>query len=1281
MLVRWTLATVLLVAVLSSGVAFAADLYVGPGEQYESIADAVDSAGSGDRIIIRDGEYQENVWSRFFGVPSNVIIMAENPHQVQLIGELLVQGGSGWVMDGLSVSLQGNSSSSLYAISTTGTGHKLLNVGNVILSGTAGWPSAAIAMSGNGGTLTIAEGATVEVTLTNGDSTDGITIMPQGAWTIDQRGTILVSADGPLATGITIGPSSTNNTANITLSGTGNVEVTADAYAAGIMAGAFYQVWGSDVDFYARPLQQINMDYRGDVTVTGEDGDSTADGVYVASRGAGGRVALSGDITVSGGALARGVYTRLDATGNAVISGDVRVTARAADSEGYGVRLLFGQSGGATEGTAQVDGDVTVSAGSHAEGISIDGGAGSTVSIAGAVEAESRDDGSEAVGVRIRAGSGSEVSVLGGTTVTGGSSATAVVITAGDGSMVNVSGRYAATARDAVSVGTGLDIQLGGGTTLVSTGEIVVLGGDEEAAAASRTLTGARIAGSDVASDLGGRVVVTSEKDGSSGRGVYVTGGRGDRLAVNAQILVATADTAEGLVYEAAGVDPALDDPGADIPPVVMNVTGEIDVTANSATGVRLQTGTGIEVEFTNEGTITAASRSDTDKPVGLAVAVSETARIVNKGVIDVVGGTAVDASGSTGDITVVNAGEVSGDVVLDGDDVELVLTETSAVNGRVSIAGTKATATLYAGARLNGELSSGSSGSKLELKQAETGSGTTQLQGIDGFDRAAISGGRWVFTTTANIKQVEIGGGELAVDGHLKSSDGVRVTGGVLSGVGNIDAEVHVLNGKVSPGSGIGVLTIGGGVRDQDYYQYEDAELVIELRPAENPVPGVDYDQLVVTGTAYLQSGTTVRIVPAPGVYRNLGRYTIIDGVVHADDLSAINVEIGTGGALFLAGQLEEGSLTLVLEPKPFESAAATANQQAVAAVLTATLDAPGSDLGEVHEWLFSLGQGDVGKLYAALNSLSGEVYGVLPALASHRLEGMVSGAHHGLAESAEPGRQVWAVAQGGTGRISGNRVHGTAAADFQLRGVTVGAELLHRDRTRAGVFAGSLTETLTMEERQSSVKGTTLQLGAYGHWELGRVALRGVVGVSSTRAESTRQVAVGDTLRTAQGSFATTDAAMVLEARSDAWSNEQLRLLPVVSLGWYTTQRAGFEETGAGGLGLTIDAGIAAWIRGRVGLEVIPAVASGLSWYARMTLVNDFSAAGLPTEAQFNSAPGVPFTLAGRPAQGRTGFEMALGASGAVWERIRWGVSYSGEMDQDGSRHHVRGSVGISF
>src|SRR5690606_40328472 len=148
----------------------------------------------------------------------------------------------------------------------------------------------------------------------------------------------------------------------------------------------------------------------------------------------------------------------------------------------------------------------------------------------------------------------------------------------------------------------------------------------------------------------------------------------------------------------------------------------------------------------------------------------------------------------------------------------------------------------------------------------------------------------------------------------------------------------------------------------------------------------------------------------------------------------------------------------------------------------------------------------------HAALNSLSGEVYAALPTLASRRLEGMVAGAHHSLAESGEPGRQVWAVAQGGAGRISGNPVHGTTATDFQLRGVTVGVDLLHRDGTRAGVLAGSLTETLTMEERQSTLQGTTVQLGAYGQWVLGSVTLRGVVGFSSTRTESARQVAVGD-------------------------------------------------------------------------------------------------------------------------------------------------------------------------
>ena len=51
-----------LVSILGGyNIGFADALEVGAGKKYESIQDAVDSAGSGDTIIVSDGIYQESI--------------------------------------------------------------------------------------------------------------------------------------------------------------------------------------------------------------------------------------------------------------------------------------------------------------------------------------------------------------------------------------------------------------------------------------------------------------------------------------------------------------------------------------------------------------------------------------------------------------------------------------------------------------------------------------------------------------------------------------------------------------------------------------------------------------------------------------------------------------------------------------------------------------------------------------------------------------------------------------------------------------------------------------------------------------------------------------------------------------------------------------------------------------------------------------------------------------------------------------------------------------------
>ena len=54
-------------------------LYVGPGETYTTISDAVTASVAGDTIIVKDGTYNEIVT-----VDKSLIIYAENQHQAIL---------------------------------------------------------------------------------------------------------------------------------------------------------------------------------------------------------------------------------------------------------------------------------------------------------------------------------------------------------------------------------------------------------------------------------------------------------------------------------------------------------------------------------------------------------------------------------------------------------------------------------------------------------------------------------------------------------------------------------------------------------------------------------------------------------------------------------------------------------------------------------------------------------------------------------------------------------------------------------------------------------------------------------------------------------------------------------------------------------------------------------------------------------------------------------------------------------------------------------------------
>lgn len=370
-----------------------------------------------------------------------------------------------------------------------------------------------------------------------------------------------------------------------------------------------------------------------------------------------------------------------------------------------------------------------------------------------------------------------------GTTVDD-SAATAAVIRVGHDSTVTVKGLYRAAALGTSDwkslTPTGLDVSLGSGSTLEFDGDLEVLAyhEDEDGLGEAYGMNVESAGGTTMA--VNGSVVLRSQAPEATGRGIYISGGAGDVVRVDADIQVEAADEAIGIDYR-AGRAPEPEGQDGEAPPVVIDLTGDITVRSGAGDdgsyGVRLSLADGAAVELANRGTIDAGN------------------------------GHGIHAVGE-GAFTLANHGGIAGTLDLRAGHVAVVLSETSRVEGAVSLNGNTNRATLYAGTVLNGTLDGGCNG-ELYLKGARTGGGETELADVHSFRRAEVDGGHWIIKTDASIDTMSIRGGRVTVDGSFQGQK-VNLAGGVLSGNGAIVADVHAVSGQVSPGGSIGALQLG---------------------------------------------------------------------------------------------------------------------------------------------------------------------------------------------------------------------------------------------------------------------------------------------------------------------------------------------------------------------------------------------------------------------------------------------------------------------------------------
>lgn len=209
-------------------------------------------------------------------------------------------------------------------------------------------------------------------------------------------------------------------------------------------------------------------------------------------------------------------------------------------------------------------------------------------------------------------------------------------------------------------------------------------------------------------------------------------------------------------------------------------------------------------------------------------------------------------------------------------------------------------TGTFTAGTANNRTFAGRFTGSGAFIKQ---GSGLLELTG----NNAAYTG-----TTTVNA-------GTLAVNGDLSGSAVTVNAGGTLGGTGTVGTTV--VNGVIAPGNSIGTINVAG-----NYTQATGSTYRVEI----NNTPASDL--INITGTAAIQSGATVNVVPAAGFYTLGHRYTI---------LTAAGGRTGTYDALIynapfldlaLAYDANNVYLDVTRSSVSFQQIAQTPNQRAAA-------------------------------------------------------------------------------------------------------------------------------------------------------------------------------------------------------------------------------------------------------------------------------------------------------------------------------------------------------------
>jgi autotransporter-associated beta strand protein len=543
--------------------------------------------------------------------------------------------------------------------------------------------------------------------------------------------------------------------------------------------------------------------------------------------------------------------------------------------------------------------------------------------------------------------------------------------------------------------------------------------------------------------------------------------------------------------------------------------------------------------------------------------------------------------------------------------------------------------------------------------------------------------------SNTGNITGTVSNTGSFANNGVVT---GAFFNAGLLSGNGTIVGTVANV-AALSPGNSIGTMTVNGSLAQAASGTYQ-----VETNSAGQS------DRINVTGTPGTAAlNGTVSVVGASGVQAPRTTYTIL------------NASGGIAGTFTSANSLypfllpslsyDANNVYLTLQIGGFAAAGQTATQQAVGQVLDANVFTATGDFATMIGSMATNTQSPA-LAQATLSSLSGQNYSssstsmVLGAqLFMNNFANQTGGggspvaARVALAEACDIACDVtppaawgaWGGALGGLGVIGSGSNPGQLT--YNVGGFAAGLDRMVAPGLRAGATAGYTTGTQWTQGFSGQGATDTFLAGLYGNYRMDKIYADAVLGYGYSYNQMWRQIFIpGLQPRTAQGSAGANQWYGQIEGgyRFDIGTTAEAYITPFARLQGYTGTQAGFTETGAQSLNLTVAGQTTNSLRSVIGAQLGGAI--DLGWREKLALQfrlgwsHEYASTVRPVTATLAGAPLMPFTTYG-VAPTRDGAVVGFSANTAVADATSVYLRYEGNVSGQDSAHALTAGVRMSW